>query len=159
MVSRTEALEIVDCVYGKIFTQSYEKLWPTASVSNNGLLTIVDDERVIMGFGILFGLTPTYEILSTVSNWNRLNMVGHYWLAEGSDNDNWSLVCGFKHIRKWESVQSLTIKLENVAEVYDTLLATSVARAENFGDEQPYWDLSGSREIYVQGVGLAMHLA
>lgn len=31
-----------------------------------------------------------------VDQLNQQMNYGHYWLAEGSDNQNWSLVCGFK---------------------------------------------------------------
>lgn len=160
MVSQTESLEIVNYVYNKVFPQFYTQSLPMISVSNNGLLTFASDNKIVMGFGILSGLIPTYEILSSVANWNQTNRVGHYWMAEGSDNEHWSLVCGFKYLLNWESAPTLAIKLENVAEAYDTLLDANVSRAKGFGGS-PYWTPLNNSESAINACALVLvgHLA
>jgi hypothetical protein len=62
----------------------------------DGVVAIAKDDVGVLGFGIASGITPTQPVLSAVNELNCLMTYGHYWLAEGADNDNWSLVCGFK---------------------------------------------------------------
>ena len=64
MVGQAESLEVVNYVYNKVFPQFYKQSLPMVSVSNNGLLTFASDNKIIMGFGILRELTPTYGLLS-----------------------------------------------------------------------------------------------
>ena len=155
MVGQAESLEVVNYVYNKVFPQFYQQSLPMVSVSNNGLLTFTSDNKIVMGFGILCELTPTYDILSSVATWNQTNRVGHYWLAEGSDDEHWSLVCGFKYLLNWESAPTLAIKLENVAEAYDTLLDANVSRAKNFGGS-PYWTPSNDSESEINSCALVL---
>ena len=61
---------------------------PMVLVSNNRLLTFASDNKIIMGFGILRELTPTYGLLSSVATWNQTNRVEHYWLTKNSDDEH-----------------------------------------------------------------------
>ena len=71
MVGQAESLEVVNYVYDKVFPQFYQQSLPMVSVSNNGLLTFTSDNKIVMGFGILCELTPTYDILLSVATWNQ----------------------------------------------------------------------------------------
>ncbi|SNU02181.1 hypothetical protein SAMN06298212_12718 [Ruaniaceae bacterium KH17] len=67
-----------------------------AFYSNDGVLSVCGESSGSLGFGIMSGLTPTFELLAAVARLNERMTYGHYWLAEGADNSNWSLICGFK---------------------------------------------------------------
>ncbi|WP_241548420.1 hypothetical protein [Gordonia alkanivorans] len=73
-----------------------DELVPFIQYTNDGVLAIGGESTGKLGFGIASGLTPTPELLVVVDEINKLMDFGHYWLAEGSDNRHWSLVCGFK---------------------------------------------------------------
>ncbi|MDX6262206.1 MAG: hypothetical protein QOH84_3894 [Kribbellaceae bacterium] len=64
--------------------------------TNDGVLASGGEQSGKLGFGVAGELTPSPELLSKVGDVNRLMGFGHYWLAPGSTNDNWSLVGGFK---------------------------------------------------------------
>jgi hypothetical protein len=64
--------------------------------TNDGVAAIAKDNVGILGFGIASAITPSQPVLSAIHELNCLMDYGHYWLAEGADNNNWSLVCGFK---------------------------------------------------------------
>lgn len=165
MVSYQESLAVIEHVYKAMFpethTQPYPELFEAAHqrifISHNGLLTIATEEKIIAGFGILHKLTPTTEMLSAIATWNQQNRVGHYWLAEGSDNNHWSLLCGFKHLPSWESGATLLAKLRDIAAAYDALLDGSLARAKGFGGEV-YWNPEQGTN-FAQCLVLLSHLA
>lgn len=64
--------------------------------TNDGVCAIGGDDVGRLGFGIAAGITPDFSVLSAVGELCCLMNYGHFWLAEGADNNNWSLVCGFK---------------------------------------------------------------
>ncbi|MGC4940989.1 hypothetical protein [Kribbella sp. DT2] len=64
--------------------------------TNDGVLALGGGQSGKIGFGMASGLTPGPDLLSKVGDVNRLMGFGHYWLAPGATNDNWSLVGGFK---------------------------------------------------------------
>ncbi|MDS1113282.1 hypothetical protein RD149_05835 [Gordonia westfalica] len=68
----------------------------TLQYTNDGVLAIAGESTGKLGFGIASNLTPSPELLMVVDECNKLMDFGHYWLAEGSDNRHWCLICGFK---------------------------------------------------------------
>lgn len=64
--------------------------------TNDGVVCIAGEDTGKLGFGMASGIRATSEVLEVVSSLNRLMPFGHFWLAPGSDDDHWSLICGFK---------------------------------------------------------------
>jgi hypothetical protein len=106
-----------------------------------GLMTITDsglgflyggEVSLIMGFGVLSSLSPSHDLLATIDRWNRLTHVTHAWLAEGADNDHWSLMLGLKLPYMWMTEdtcrQAMYTALTNQASL--TALALN---EQNFG--------------------------
>mgnify|MGYP000849400250 FL=1 len=163
MVTPEQSVRIANAVYDDVFPERYEQLFQAsetskALVSDSGLLTVVTEQRVTLGFGILRELTPSFDLLAAIESWNQKNLLGHYWLVAGSDNNHWSLVCGFKYVPNWESPESLTVKLSNVAEAYSVLLEAYAGQAEKFGGRN-YWSVANDTSIGALGLVLMSHLS
>lgn len=157
MVPQAEAIQAAESVYTQAFEGKFESLMPGHFVSNDGLSLLITEQKAIHGFGIMSSLTPTAKLLSTVCEWNQRNMVGHYWLAEGSDNEHWSLVCGFKYLLDWETLETWLAKIGQICGAYETLYRTNFERAQEFGGE-PYWQSMSSASIGAAGLVLFGHL-
>jgi hypothetical protein len=157
MVSQAEAIHAAELIYSQAFEGQFESLMSGHFVSNDGLSLVISEQKAIQGFGITSGLTPTPKLLSSVCEWNERNMVGHYWLAEGSDNEHWSLVCGFKYLLEWETLETWTAKIGGICGAYGTLSTTNIGRAREFGGE-PYWQSMSSTDVGAAGLVLLGHL-
>ncbi len=82
-----------------VFSRSpagYGEIADFVRYTNDGVCAIGSDDVGRLGFGIASGITPDFRIMSAVAELSQLMSYGHYWLAQGADNNNWSLVCGFK---------------------------------------------------------------
>lgn len=106
--------------------------------TNDGLLASSSESCGTLGFGIASGITPTPEILSIVADVNRLMTFGHYWLAAGADNSNWSLVCGFKFPYATSDPKATADLMVGIMQHNGALIATV---RQQLGDisHEPYW--------------------
>jgi hypothetical protein len=126
-----------------------------AFFTNDGVLAIPSESTGKIGFGIATGITPTSGLLSTIGDLNRLMTFGHYWLAPGSDDDHWSLICGFKF-------QYDTVGAEHVAEIAAAVMkhnATLIASVRSQIEDVPhreYWLSDG--QPGAQAIALMSHL-
>jgi hypothetical protein len=106
--------------------------------TRDGVLGIAADSTGKIGFGVASALTPTHSLLSAVDDLNRRMDFGHYWLAPGADENNYSLVCGFKF-------QYETVSTEHVVEIAVALMryhgAVIDAARQTLGsaEHEPYW--------------------
>lgn len=120
----------------------------------DGVLASASSSCGKLGFGVASGITPTSAVLSIVEDLNRLMSFGHYWLAAGADDSNWSLVCGFKI--PYESDLRATGDL--IAGIMQHNGALVAAVREKLGEipHDPYW-LSDA-EPGAQALVLTSHL-
>lgn len=108
--------------------------------TNDGVVAIAKDDVGILGFGIASGITPTQLVLSAVAELNQLMTYGHYWLAEGADNDHWTLVCGFKF--QYELVtEQLVIELAAGTMNYSGSIIDVARQKLGETPHQPYWQM------------------
>ena len=106
--------------------------------TGDGVLGIVSDRTGKIGFGVTSGLTPTRSVLSAVDELNRRMNFGHYWLAPGADESNYSLVCGFKF--QYETVTADHVVETAVALMrYHSTLAEAARQALGDAVHRPYW--------------------
>jgi hypothetical protein len=124
--------------------------------TNDGVVAIAKDDVGILGFGIASGITPTQLVLSAVAELNQLMSYGHYWLAEGADNDHWSLVCGFKFAYELINPQFVIELASGLANYSGSII--DVAR-QKLGEtpHQSYW-LMGDASPETKAFVLLGHL-
>lgn len=149
---------IVRIVYEQVFKSAFFELAPGIICSQDGFCTIATDHKVTAGFGVFRNLTPSTGLLSTIATHNQRNRVGHYWLAEGSDNDHWSLICGFKFLPNWESQETLITKLSNVTQSYPALLSAITEETKQFAGS-PYWQPNKETDADTYALVLLSHLS
>jgi hypothetical protein len=125
-------------------------------VTQDGVLAIPGDASGVVGFGIAAELTPTPLLLAGINDANRLMTFGHYWLAEGSDNDHWVLVCGFKFPYSTSSRDDVGQVVAGVTRSHGAIAA---AVLEKIGDtpHRRYW--LADTDADTQGFVLMTHLA
>lgn len=155
MIERRDAATITEFMFNNSFNEEYHRLSPWAFIGRSGLCAIISENNAILGYGVSCRLTPTSQLLAAISDWNRTMRVGNYWLAEGGNNQNWSLVCGFKYYLDWEVMDTFAAKIGNVCGAYDTLLDRSKELASQFGGES-YWETMTSDGINARGAGLIL---
>ena len=97
------------------------------------------DSRGIVGFGVASGLTPSPGLLAAISDLNRLSMIGHLWLAQGKDQDNWSLVCGWKFFYSLCHPEATAAYVDSILGAVDDLRSTFWSQVEPFGG-RPYME-------------------
>jgi hypothetical protein len=127
-----------------------------AATTTDGLVVSISDTRLVAGFGVRSQITPSVELLSQIAEMNQRNVVGHLWLAPGSDNDHWSLVWGAKFPNGFSSPQdlgdALVMIIQNKAALLDLCW-------ENSTGGQPYWTPSDESDVAAHGLVLMSHLS
>ena len=131
----------------------FGELTPSHSFTNDGVVMLTQDEdRALVGFGIASSITPTFEVLAAVAKLNQRMTYGHYWLAEGSTNDHWSLVCGFKFPYGMLERQEVGQLLNGLVQHNASMIG---AAREALGDAHstPYWtgDSLGASALVLIG--------
>lgn len=94
-MDRDHFLVLAKAVFSQSSHESGE-LMDRVVFTNDGVLALGGGQAGKIGFGVASELTPSADLLSKIGDVNRLMSFGHYWLAPGATNDNWSLVGGFK---------------------------------------------------------------
>lgn len=131
---------------------------PGIQYTTDGLLflSLTEGLAARVGFGIASGLTASQELLSLVTDFNKLNQVGHVWLAPGADEHNWSLVCGFKFVFSWHERDDLIGALATVVSGHAALRDMCWSKVSAFGG-QPYWN-AGPDDAGAHALVLMSHL-
>ncbi|MBC2898436.1 hypothetical protein [Rhodococcus sp. 4CII] len=106
--------------------------------TNDGVLGTASETCGTIGFGIAAEISPSQNVLSTVSDLNRLMTFGHYWLAEGADNSNWSLVCGFKFQHETSNVQQV-IEISAGLVQHSRVIVDSAREQLGDASHRQYW--------------------
>lgn len=136
-MDRSHFLKIVKMVFAESPHQSGDLLG-SSIFTNDGVLALGGGQSGKIGFGVASGLTPTPELLGKVGDVNRLMGFGHYWLAPGATNDNWSLIGGFKFpydICSDDFVLEISVMLMN----HSSALVTGVREQIAHIPHQQYW--------------------
>jgi hypothetical protein len=94
-MDRDHFLKIVGAVFARS-PHGCGDLMDRIIFTNDGVVALGGGQAGKLGFGVASELTPTADLLNKIGDVNRLMSFGHYWLAPGATNDNWSLVGGFK---------------------------------------------------------------
>ncbi|KAA9392885.1 hypothetical protein FCK90_15110 [Kocuria coralli] len=121
--------------------------------TNDGVIATASESCGTLGFGIASGVTLTAEVLSVVEDLNRLMVYGHYWLASGADNNNWSLVCGFKFPYDQVDPQATANLIARIMRHNGDLVLAVRQRLENI-PHRPYWlpdATAGAQAIVLVG--------
>ncbi len=106
--------------------------------TNDGVLATASESCGTVGFGIASGMTVSHDVLSVIEKINRTMTFGHYWLAEGADANNWSLICGFKFSYDHSDLQA-TGNLIFTLMQHSGSLASAVQQQLGDAPYRPYW--------------------
>lgn len=142
-----------------IFAQSTygaDSLTDKLQFTNDGVLGAASESGGTLGFGIASAITPSAEVLSIVEDLNRLMTYGHYWLAAGADNCNWSLVCGFKFPYDQADYQATANLIGGIMQHNGALISAVRQKLEDI-PHRPYW--STDVEAGAQAFVLVGHLS
>lgn len=124
--------------------------------TNDGILAVAGDEIGKVGFGVACGLKVTQSLLESVDQLNRSMQYGHYWLSPGRDEENWSLICGFKF--PYLNVTEDTVINICIALVqHNSALISAVRKGLDSEPHRQYW--VDETEPPAQALVLISHLA
>lgn len=124
--------------------------------TNDGVIAAASEETGRIGFGVVSGLTPTAQLLTIISGINRLMTFGHYWLAPGSNENDWALVCGFKIQYDSSTIETVGPLLAATMR-HNSVLIDAVKEELAETPYTTYWDNSSDKQ--TQAFALVGQLA
>lgn len=136
-MNKLEFAKITDFVFANC-SAGNGNLAGTVNFTRDGVVAIAGENVGTLGFGIASAITPTREVLVVVDELNQQMNYGHYWLAEGSDNQNWSLVCGFKTQYELSDPQQLTHLAAGIATGHHSISNVALEKMKNI-EHRRYW--------------------
>lgn len=144
-MERGEARVLVGAVLDRFRPGGWYEILPGVLYTDDGLVVSgLSDTRMLIGFGISTGLTPSSALLREVAELNERNQIGHVWLAPGADDEHWSSICGFKLVYLWHDAETFMQTIATIAgsqhgltrvpQVMADLRVSGLLRASRVGD-------------------------
>ncbi|MXP20210.1 hypothetical protein GIY30_02340 [Gordonia sp. HNM0687] len=138
MIDATQYQQLTRAVFANASVGAGE-LTPMIQYTSSGVLAIAGESVGRIGFGIASEISPTAALLEILDETNKLMDFGHYWLAAGADNENWSLVCGFKIPYATATAEHVVELASGIANGGSDAIANVVRQKIASTPHRPYW--------------------
>lgn len=136
-IDQEEATEVALSILDDLRPNRYARVAPLGWFTDDGFGIISNEAKFTFGFGVMSGLRPDPMLLGSIDVFNKRANLGHAWLAEGGNGDNWILMWGIKLMLDFVDRDSFGRTLGNSLYAYPQLFEMAYQLKGAVGDR--FW--------------------